>query len=540
MKNSLLALGSLLMLGTAASAQKVAFEEYNLDNGLHVILHQDKSAPVVVTSVMYHVGSKDENPERTGFAHFFEHLLFEGTKNIQRGEWFKIVTANGGNNNANTSDDRTYYYEVFPSNNTELAIWMESERLMHPVINQIGVDTQNEVVKEEKRLRVDNQPYGNLISEVKRNMFKVHPYRWATIGSMEHLDAATLAEFQAFNKKFYSPNNAVLVVAGDIDIAQTKGWIQKYFAPIPKGAPVTRQKFEEKPITQQFRAKFEDPNVQLPMVVTAYRTPSMKTRDARVLDMISSILSDGKSSRMYKKIVDDKKMALQMGAFNYTQEDYGLYIIYGIPMQGFTADDLVRESDEEIKKLQTELISEKEFQKLQNQFESRYVSSNASLEGVAENLASYYMLYGDINLINTEIDMYRSITREEIRDVAKKYLMPNQRMILDYVAAPEGAAPAEVPKAAAKAAPKTAAKAAPSKAAPAVEKPAQAAKATAATPATAEQTRTIEEGDSLSKIAGEIYGDIYKYNMIFQANKDKISDPNLIYPGQVITIPAKK
>lgn len=434
-----MALGSLLMLGGVASAQKVAFEEYDLDNGLHVILHQDKSAPVIVTSVMYHVGSKDENPERTGFAHFFEHLLFEGTENIARGEWFKIVTANGGNNNANTSDDRTYYYEVFPSNNLELAIWMESERLMHPVINQIGVDTQNEVVKEEKRLRVDNQPYGNLIAQVKKNLFTVHPYRWATIGSMEHLDAATLQEFQAFNKKFYIPNNAVLVVAGDLDIDQTKQWIDKYFSAIPKGTPIKREHFEEAPITQTIHATYEDPNIQLPMVVAAYRTPSMKTRDARVLDMISAILSGGKSSRMYKRIVDDEKMALQMGAFSYNQEDYGSYIIYGIPMQGHTGEELITEADKEIVKLQTELISEKEMQKLKNQFESQYVNSNASVEGVAENLATYYLLYGDVNLINTENSIYQSITREEIRDVAKKYLNPNQRLILDYVPAKDKA-----------------------------------------------------------------------------------------------------
>lgn len=439
MKKSLMALGSLLMLGGVASAQKVAFEEYNLDNGLHVILHQDKSAPVIITSVMYHVGSKDENPERTGFAHFFEHLLFEGTENIKRGDWFKIVTANGGNNNANTSDDRTYYYEVFPSNNLELSLWMESERLMHPVINQIGVDTQNEVVKEEKRLRMDNQPYGNLMTEVKKNMFKVHPYRWSTIGSMEHLDAATLGEFQAFNKKFYIPNNAVLVVAGDFETDQAKKWIKQYFGAIPKGTPVTRQKFEEQPITQAFKATYEDPNVQLPMVVTAYRTPSMKTKDARVLDMVSAILSDGKSSRMYKKIVDNKKMALQIGAVNIAQEDYGLYVIYGIPMQGFTSADIMKEADEEIVKLQTDLISEKEFQKLQNQIENRYVSANSNVEGIAENLASFYLLYGDVNLINTEIDIYRSITREDIREAARKYLNPNQRLTLDYVGAKDKA-----------------------------------------------------------------------------------------------------
>ena len=435
-----MALSAALTLGATASAQKVDFEEYTLGNGMHVILHNDPSAPVVITSVMYHVGAKDENPDRTGFAHFFEHLLFEGTANIKRGEWFKIVTSNGGTNNANTTDDRTYYFEVFPSNNLELGLWMESERLMHPVINQIGVDTQNEVVKEEKRLRVDNQPYGNLIAEVKKNMFTKHPYRWATIGSMEHLDAATLAEFQAFNKKFYVPNNAVLVIAGDLNnMPKTREWIQKYFGSIPRGGDITRQTFNEEPITKTIKATYQDPNIQIPMLVASYRTPSMKTRDARVLDMISTILSDGKSSRLYKKIVDDKKMALQIGAFSYSQEDYGMYILYGMPQGATKTEDILKEMDDEIVKLQNDLISEKDLQKLQNKYENTYVNSNATVEGIAENLASYYMLYGDVNLINTEIDIYRSITREEIRDVAKKYLNPNQRLILDYVPAKDKA-----------------------------------------------------------------------------------------------------
>ena len=433
MKNSIMALSAALMLGSTASAQKVAFEEYDLANGMHVILHQDTSAPTVITSVMYHVGSKDETPDRTGFAHFFEHLLFEGTANIKRGEWFKIVTANGGVNNANTSDDRTYYYEVFPSNNLELGLWMEAERLRHPVINKIGVDTQNEVVKEEKRLRVDNSPYGQLLQEVKKNMFKVHPYKWTTIGSMDHLDAATLEEFQAFNKKFYIPNNAVLVVAGDFQKPQAKQWIEKYFGTIPKGAPIVRKTYDEPAITQSIKARFEDANIQLPMVVAAYRTPSMKTREAKVLDMISSILTDGKSSRMYKKIVDDTKTALQIGAVNLSQEDHGTYIIYGIPQAPFKAEDVMKAADEEIVKLQTDLISEKEMQKLQNKFENNNVNSNAGVEGIASNLATYYMLYKDVNLINTGIETYRSITREEIRAAAKKFLNPNQRLVLDYV-----------------------------------------------------------------------------------------------------------
>jgi predicted Zn-dependent peptidase len=440
MKKSLIALSTMLMMGGIASAQKVAFEEYDLDNGLHVILHNDPSAPVVITSVMYHVGAKDENPERTGFAHFFEHLLFEGTQNIKRGEWFKIVTSNGGVNNANTTDDRTYYYEVFPSNNLELGLWMESERLLHPVINQIGVDTQNEVVKEEKRKSYDNRPYGQIFQEVKKNMFTKHPYRWTTIGSMAHLDAAKLEEFQAFNKKFYIPNNAVLVVAGDINNpAQAKKWIQQYFGSISKKPAVVRQTFVEEPIVKQINATFEDPNIQKQMMILAYRTPSMKTREARVLDFISSILSDGKSSRLYKKIVDDKKMALEIGAFNQSQEDYGTYIVYGLPQGEYGNADLMKEVDAEIVNLQTVLISENELQKLQNKYDSAFVDNNSNVEGIASNLASFYLLYGDVNLINTEIEMYHSITREEIREVAKKYLNPNQRLVLDYLPAKDKA-----------------------------------------------------------------------------------------------------
>jgi predicted Zn-dependent peptidase len=422
-----------LLLGISLHAQKVAFEEYDLSNGLHVILHQDNSAPLVTTSVFYHVGSKDENPDRTGFAHFFEHLLFEGTENIERGEWDKIETANGGSGNATTDQDRTYYYETYPSNNLELTLWMESERMLHPVINQIGVDTQNEVVKEEKRLRVDNSPYGQWTAQVFSNLFNEHPYQWTVIGSMEDLDAATLEEFQAFNEKFYVPNNAVLVIAGDFEIENTKKLISAYFGDIPRGEEIVRETFYEAPITSEIEVTYEDPNIQIPAVFTVYRTPSMTTRDARVLDMISTILSDGKSSRLYKKLVDDEKKALQVAAFNYSLEDYGAYIVLALPLGDNTLDDLVNEMDEEIVKLQTELISEKELQKLRNKFENQFVNSNSSVEGIASSLATYYMLYDDVHLINTEIDIYNSITPEEIREVAQKYLNPNQRLVLDYL-----------------------------------------------------------------------------------------------------------
>ena len=433
MKKTILSLFSLLLIVITTLAQEIKFEEYDLPNGLHVILHQDNKAPIITTGVMYHVGAKDEKPDRTGFAHFFEHLLFEGTKNIGRGEWMKIVSANGGRNNANTSDDRTYYYETFPSNNLQLALWMESERMRHPVINEIGVKTQNEVVKEEKRMRIDNQPYGNLLKAIKQNMFVNHPYRWTTIGEMEHLDAAQLSEFQDFFKKYYVPNNATLVVAGDLDPEKTKAWINSYFANIPKGQAIERNFAKEEPITQQKEAEFFDPNIQLPAYLYTYRTPSNKNKDAYVLDMLSTYLSSGKSSVLYKKLVDQEKKALQVDAINLGQEDYSVFALFTIPMTGIAEPTLRSDIDAEIQKLQTNLIGDEDFQKLQNIFENRFVNSNSSIESIAHSLATYNVLYDNTNLINKEIDIYRSITKEDIREVAKKYLNTNQRVVINYL-----------------------------------------------------------------------------------------------------------
>nr|WP_321233740.1 pitrilysin family protein [uncultured Psychroserpens sp.] len=437
MKKCLFLLASLMFVGFSANAQKVEFEEFDLDNGLHVILHQDNTAPVITIGVMYDVGGKDlgGSPEapRTGFAHFFEHLLFTGTKNIGRGEYSTIISANGGKNNANTSLDRTYYYEVFPSNNLELGLWLESERMLHPIIDQAAVDTQNEVVKEEKRMRYDNSPYGQFLFAVSENLFDVHPYKNKNIGEMSDLDASTLEEFNQYFKDWYGPNNAVLVVAGDIDSKEAKTLVEKYFSEI-KSRPVPNRNFQkETPITETKKAKFYDPNIQLPAIITAYRTPGFAERDAYVLNMVSAYLSDGPTSKLYKKLVDDKKMALQAGAINIPQKDYSIYAIFGLPLGDNSLASLLTEMDEEIVKMQTELISEKDYQKLQNKFENRFVSSNSSVEGIANSLVRNYLLYGNTNLINNEIDIYRSITRQEIQDVVKKYLNPNQRVELEYL-----------------------------------------------------------------------------------------------------------
>lgn len=414
-------------------AQKVDFTEYDLPNGLHVILHEDHSAPVVAVSVFYHVGSKNEDTNRTGFAHFFEHLLFEGSENIKRGEFSKIVSSNGGQDNATTSQDRTFYYENFPSNDLEIGLWLESERMMHPVINEIGVKTQNEVVKEEKRQRIDNQPYGHLVEEVFKRLFTQHPYRWQTIGSMADLDAAKLDEFKAFFKKYYVPNNAVLSIAGDINVEKTKALVAAYFSDIPKGAPVVQPDIKEAPVTKEIIDTAYDANIQIPAIVASYRTPGLSAHDSKVLDMISNYLSEGASSKLYKKMVDDKKDALQVGAFNYSLEDYGAYITYALPNNNASLDTLLNDIDEEVKKVQTDLISEQDYQKLINQFENEYVNNNTRMLSVAGNLAEGYEFYHNTNHVNEELDEYKKITREEIREVAKKYLNKDQRVVLYYL-----------------------------------------------------------------------------------------------------------
>jgi len=433
MKKRFLSIAMAASFAMLFNAQQIKFEEYDLPNGLHVILHQDNSAPVVTTSVMYHVGAKDEAAGRTGFAHFFEHLLFEGTKNIKRGEWFKIVSANGGSNNANTDPDRTYYYETFPSNNEQLGLWMEAERLRHPVINQIGVDTQREVVKEEKRLRMDNQPYGKLVDAILTTLFKKHPYKGTVIGSIEDLNSAKLEEFNAFFKKYYIPNNATLVVAGDIKPEQTKKWINEYFGSIPKGTPITRNFPKETPITQEFEETVYDANIQIPAYIFAYRTPAVKERDAYILEMLGSYLSRGKSSVLYKKLVDNEKKALAVEAFSLGLVDHSIFAFFAIPMGNTSKDVLKKDIDAEIKKLQTDLISEEDYQKLQNQVENNFVNANSSVEGIANTLADSYLLKGNTNLINEEINIFRSITREDLRNAARKYLNSNQRAIINYL-----------------------------------------------------------------------------------------------------------
>lgn len=424
----LLNVGSLL-----AQAPKIKFEKYTLPNGLKVILHQDNTAPVVAVSALYHVGSKNEDTAHTGFAHFFEHLMFEGSDNVKRGEFDKYTSNAGGYNNANTTQDRTYYYELFPSNQYKIGLWLESERMLHAKIEDVGVNTQKEVVKEERRLRFDNQPYGTIINEIFKRAFTVTPYHWDVIGSMEHLSRAKLSDFTDFYHTFYVPNNCVLTVAGDIDIAETKKQIEAYFATIPMGTkPIPRPTAVEPPLGHEVRDVIED-NIQLPAVVQAYRAPKQGSDEYYAFNILRTVLSGGNSSRLNKKIVDEKQLAVQSGAFNYALEDAGLFITYGIANAGVQPNVLELNIDSVVNDIKTNLVSEKEFQKVKNQITTSFVTRNSTMEGIAETLANYEVYFGDANLINTEILKFDKVTREDVLNVAKKYLNKDNRVVLYYV-----------------------------------------------------------------------------------------------------------
>ncbi len=469
---------------TAFSQKKIEYIEYDLPNGIHVILHEEHATPIVAVSVLYHVGSKNEKPDRTGFAHFFEHLLFEGSTNIKRGEYSELVEKNGGALNANTSTDRTYYYEILPSNQLELGMWLESERLLHAKVDNTGIETQRQVVKEEKRQRIDNQPYATFIGEIFKRMFTVHPYNWQPIGSMEHLDAAQEKDYVDFYRTFYVPANSTLSIAGDINIEQTKKWIEKYFATIPKGQAINLYRDFEIMTNEAFLAQYgvdkskfdakdflnsKDPqakkliatylakptiiprpakptekttkvikdviydNIQLPALFMAYRLPEQTHPDFPALEMLNEILSGGSSSRINKEIVEKKQMAMQAFTFAYGLEDAGVGIFAGIGTANVNLDSLQMEFDAQIDLIKKELISQEEFEKIRNQFENQFVSSNASIAGICENLADNYVYYKNTNRVNNQLESYMKVTREDIQRVAKLYLTQDARIILHYL-----------------------------------------------------------------------------------------------------------
>jgi len=426
-----------LALSTSLSAQsearQIEFTEFDLDNGLHVILHEDHSTPLVAVTVLYHVGSKNEDPTRTGMAHFFEHLLFEGSEHIGRGEFDTYVENAGGVLNANTSMDRTFYYELLPSNQLELGLWLESERMLHAKIEQIGIDTQNEVVKEEKRQRYDNQPYGQLLPKTMEAAYKEHPYQWTPIGSMAHLDAATHADFMDFYETFYVPENATLSIAGDLNVDEAKELVEAYFADIPRGGrDIPRPDIVEPLRTAEVRDTVWGKD-RLPMVLQAYPIPAQGTPDYYAVDLLNQVLSGGESSRLNKRVVEQDQLALYCGAFSFGLEDPGLTLAFAMCNMGVDPSQVEGAMNEEVERMKAEPIGDRELQKLKNQIEFDAATGNQSMAGIAESLANYHTYFGDANLINTEVERYLAVTPEDIQRVAQKYYVPEQRVTLYFL-----------------------------------------------------------------------------------------------------------
>ncbi len=429
-KKILTAALAVLFVLPAGAQNRIGFTEYDLDNGLHVILHQDNTTPIVAVTISYHVGSKNEHPERTGFTHFFEHLMFEGSEYIERGEFDKIAMNAGASLNANTGFDRTFYYLLLPSNQLELGLWMESERMLHLRIDSIGVETQRSVVKEERKQSYENRPYGLIMENTFKMAFREHPYQWTPIGSAESINNATMEEFLEFHSIFYVPNNATLSIAGDISIEETKKLVAKYFADIPKGTKeIYRPSVKEPAKTAEVRDVMYD-DVQLPALVQAYHIPAMGTPDFYALTMLTTLLSDGESSRMTKSIVDKQQKALFVAAMPFPLEDPGLFMIMGIANAGISVDELEAAVDKEIELARNGDISDREFEKIRNKIENDFVSRNSTMAGIAESLSDYHMYFGDANLINTEIDRYLAVTKEDIVRVARQYLTRENRVVL--------------------------------------------------------------------------------------------------------------
>jgi zinc protease len=417
---------------TGNVSSKIEFEEYDLPNGLHVILHKDDTNPLVSVDIWYHVGAKDEDPGRTGFAHLFEHMMFQGSDNIKKTGHFDYIQKAGGTINGTTNNDRTNYFETVPSNQLELVLWLESDRMATLKVTQENFDNQREVVKEEKRQRYDNVPYGTRFLELMRRAFKGQVYEHIPIGSMEDLNSADLSYAQEFYKKYYSTDNAVLVVSGDIDYKKTKKLVEKYFGGL-KPANTKKNTYKEIIFNQgEIKDTIYD-NIQLPALYMGYKIPSIKDKDIHALELLALVLGDGRSSRLYNNIVYEKKMAKSCGSFLYDNELGGLFIVSSTGFKSTNLDSLEKNITDIIESVKTAEVSDAELEKAKNSVENDYVTRMQTVLGKADLLANYWTFYKNTGMINSDINTYLSVTREDLLNAAKKYLNTENRVVLYYL-----------------------------------------------------------------------------------------------------------
>lgn len=432
-----IALGFFLFAGGMDSAmcqmKPIEFTKDTLPNGLQVIYHIDKSAPVVATIVHYRVGSRDEFTSQTGYAHFFEHLMFEATNNIPRASIDKYIQEAGGDLNAHTSFDETVYYLRLPANEIKLALWIESQRMRGLLVDTIGVETQRGVVLQEMNMRRFNQPYGNLLDKVCEHLFDGGSYSWTTLGSAEHIQNAKNEDFKAFYNNFYRPNNATLVIAGDFNIEDARNYVDSYFGQFPKTELPKREQFKLNAMKGEVVEKIDDEKAQLPGVFIAFRAPSLGDKDYHAMMLLNDILAAGESSRIYKTIVDKEQLAVEATAFPLGLEKSGAIVFYGIIQPDKDLKDLQNALFEEIEKVIEKGISDEELQKAKNIKESQTIFGLKDALDKARILARYNSYYNDPKLINTELANYLKVTKEDIMRVAKQYLGTKNRVILQYI-----------------------------------------------------------------------------------------------------------
>jgi zinc protease len=421
---------------------QLAFTSHQLSNGLQVILLEEHAVPVASLQLWYHVGSKDEQPGRTGFAHLFEHLMFKGSAHVGPDEHSRIIEAVGGYDNAETNDDSTDFYETFPSQYLERMLWLEADRMGSLNVDQANFESERQVVEEEHRVRVDNQPYGYLEQDLRAAAFTVHGYHHTPIGSIEDLNQATLADVRAFHDTYYKPNNAALVIVGDFSSADALAWAKKYFEGIPASAkPIPRRDTPEPPQTAERVVPKSYTNTPLPAVVIGYKIPARYAPDAYPLDLASNILAGGESSRLYQTLVYKDQIAVQSAGFGNFTEDPNLFWAFAIMNPGHSAEEGRKSVVAVLDGLKTQPVGAKELEKAKNQEISSFILGRDRDEEKAVALAAAAVIGKDPGLVNTELDRYLKITPADIQRVAKEYFAQQRATVLIVTQA----APAQQP-----------------------------------------------------------------------------------------------
>ncbi|RVU02783.1 insulinase family protein [Mucilaginibacter limnophilus] len=409
----------------------VNFNRFTLDNGLRVIVHEDNTTPMAVVNILYDVGARDENPEQTGFAHLFEHLMFGGSVNIP--VYDEPLQRVGGENNAFTSNDITNYYITLPSANIETAFWLESDRMLNLAFSEKSLEVQRNVVIEEFKQRYLNQPYGDVWLKLRPLVYKTHPYRWATIGEKkEHIADAKIEDVKAFFKKHYNPQNAIMVVGGDVTTEQVKQLAEKWFGQIPAGEKYHRELPQEPEQLEERRATVTG-KVPLNDVYIAFQMCGRTDEGYYAAELISDILSRGNSSRLYRSLVKEKQLFSEIHAYITGSLDKGMFVVEGKPLENVTIEAAEAAIWEELERISTELVPADELTKVQNKTESTMVFAEMALLEKAMNLA-FFELLGDAGQLNNETKKYLAVTAEEIQRQAKAIFRKNNSSTLVYLA----------------------------------------------------------------------------------------------------------